>query len=73
MNDSYTPSTKDRWTEERTLHRAQEVLMAAGLVLPRSAAESHLRPLSTAERAELAQQVHGPPLSELIIEEREER
>ncbi len=74
MNTHHNTSNGDRHTEDLMLHRrAEDALIAAGLVLPRSASESPRRPLSAAERAELAQRVHGRPLSKMIIEEREER
>jgi predicted DNA-binding antitoxin AbrB/MazE fold protein len=56
-------------------HRRQvrEALVAAGLVLPESAAPEG-QPLSEQERDELACRIPaGRPLSEIIIEEREQR
>ncbi len=53
--------------------RAREALIRAGLSLQRTSHEPPPRPLPPAQRAELAQRVRGRPLSEMIIEDREQR
>jgi hypothetical protein len=54
--------------------RALRVLEDAGLLLPKESLPPSHKPLTPEERAELARKLSiGRPLSEIIIEEREER
>jgi hypothetical protein len=58
---------------EDTLHQAETVLIAAGLVQPASSSAS-IRTVSRVRRAELARlYAAGGPLSEVIIAERDSR
>jgi hypothetical protein len=67
----HTPETPAEPQSER--ERIHAILVAGGVVQPRTQAESTAQPLSHERREELARLFAvGKPLSQIIIEEREE-
>jgi hypothetical protein len=71
MDDQRPEQRPQQQTEEHM--RVREALVNAGLSLPYTPPDPHLRPLPPAERDELAQQIKGKPLSQMIIEDRDPR